>query len=108
DRAVRGEVQGVLGLRRVEPAGHEPELERGLLAALHEVPLVEREPEFAVLEDEVLAGVVVAAAGRIHDGETAPPECSVWGRRHPMADPSFRTAGEREFAARPTLGGCAP
>ena len=39
-----------------------------LLAALGEVALVEGEAQLAVLEDEVLSGVVVAAAGRIHGG----------------------------------------
>ena len=34
DLAVDGEVHEVLELRLVEAAGHEPELERGLLAAL--------------------------------------------------------------------------
>src|SRR6185312_15941671 len=92
-------VHEVLELGRVEAAGDEPELERRLLTALHEVPLVEREAELSVFEDEVLAGVVVAAAGRIHDKEAAPPGCSVQGRRDPTADPSLRTASEREFAA---------
>src|SRR5919197_1482613 len=43
------------------------ELQRRLFAALAEVALVEREAQLAVFEDEVLSGVVVAAACRIHD-----------------------------------------
>ena len=67
DLAVDGEVHEVLELVRLEASADEPELERGLLAALGEVPLVEGEPELTVLEDEVLAGVVVAAPRGIHE-----------------------------------------
>jgi hypothetical protein len=68
DLAVDGQVDEVLQLGLVEPAGDEAELQRRLLAALGEVALVEGEAQLAVLEDEVLSGVVVAAAGRIHGG----------------------------------------
>ena len=54
--------------RLVEPSGRRS---RACSAACsqrsHEVALVERESEFAVLEDEVLAGVVVAAGLGVHD-----------------------------------------
>ena len=43
-----------------------PSLRRRLLDALGEVALVEREAELAVLQDVVLAGVVVSAAHRVH------------------------------------------
>ena len=66
DLAVDGEVDEVLELGLVEASGDEAELQRRLLAALGEVALVEGEAQLAVLEDEVLSGVVVAAAGRIH------------------------------------------
>ena len=44
----------------------EAELAGGLLDALGEVALVEREAELPVLEHVVLTGVVVAAANLIH------------------------------------------
>src|SRR6185369_7060140 len=66
DLAVDGEVHEVLELRVVEPAADEPELQRGLLAALGEVTLVERESKLSVLEDEVVSRVVVSAARGLH------------------------------------------
>src|SRR5205085_2086090 len=54
DLAVDGEVHEVLQLRVLEAAADEAQLDGGLLAALGEVPLVEREAQLAVLEDEVL------------------------------------------------------
>jgi hypothetical protein len=67
DLPVDREVHEVLELRIVEAAVDEAELQRRLFAALAEVALVEREAQLAVFEDEVLSGVVVAAACRIHD-----------------------------------------
>jgi hypothetical protein len=66
DLAVHREVDEVLQLGLVEASGDESELQRGLLAALREVALVEREPQLAVLEDEVLSRVVIAAAGGVY------------------------------------------
>ena len=60
DLAVDREVDEVLELVLGQPAADEPELQRGLLAALGEVLFVEREPQLPVLEDEVLTGVMVA------------------------------------------------
>jgi hypothetical protein len=87
DLAVDGEVDEVLELGLVEAAGDEAELQRGLLAALGEVALVEREAQLAVLEDEVLSGVVVAAAGRVHGERDPAGRRRPWGRRHPKGDP---------------------
>jgi hypothetical protein len=64
--AVHGEVHEVLALVVAERRGHEGELGRGLLHALGEVALVEREAKLAVLEDVVRAGLVVAASCRVH------------------------------------------
>jgi hypothetical protein len=66
DLAVDREVDQILELGLGQAAGHEAEPCRRLLAALGEVALVEREPKLSVLEDEVLAGVVVAAPGHVH------------------------------------------
>jgi hypothetical protein len=54
----------------VEPLAHEVELDRGLLDALGEVPLVECEPELSVLEHVVRAGLVIpSACGLVHRSE---------------------------------------
>ena len=65
--AVDGEVHKVLALIVAEGAVHEAELAGGLLDALGEVTFVEREPQLAVLEHVVRAGLVVASPRRIHD-----------------------------------------
>ena len=62
DLAVDGQVDEILQLGLVEPAGDEAELQGRLLAALAEVTLVERESEFSVFQDEVVPGVVITAA----------------------------------------------
>ena len=67
DLAVHGEVDEVLELSIVEAAADEAEADRRLLAALAEVDLVEREAQLSVLEDEVLAGVVVSTTRGIHE-----------------------------------------
>jgi hypothetical protein len=88
DLAVDGEVHEVLELGLVEAVGHEAELERGLLTALGEVAFVEREPQLSVLEDEVLSGVVIAAAGAVHGGwARSRARARPWGRRHPTLEP---------------------
>src|SRR6202030_4336234 len=66
DLSVDREVDEVFQLLLAEPSADEAELERRLLAALGEVVLVEREPEFAVFEDEVLSRVVISAARKVH------------------------------------------
>ena len=66
DLAVDGEVHQVLALLVAERAVDEAELDRGLLHALGEVALVEREAKLAVLEHVVGAGLVVAAPGGVH------------------------------------------
>ena len=53
DLTVDGEVHQVLALVVAERTVDESELAGGLLDALGEVTLVEREPELAVLEDVV-------------------------------------------------------
>jgi hypothetical protein len=57
DLAVDGQVDQVLQLGALEPAADEAQLQRGLLDALGEVTLVEREAQVSVLQDVVLAGV---------------------------------------------------
>ena len=69
DLAVDGQVDEVLELGPVQPAADETQLAGGLLDPLGEVALVEREPEFAVFQDVVLARVVVAAPHRVHREE---------------------------------------
>ena len=64
--AVDHEVDEVLELGLVEPAVDEADLQRGLLAALPEVALVEGEAQLTVLEHEVLTGVVIASTRRVH------------------------------------------
>ena len=91
DLAVDGEVHEVLELGVVQAAADEAELARGLLAALGEVALVEGEAKLSVLEDEVLAGVVVAAACVVSmkmKFESRRRSGSVRSRRHRMRDPS--------------------
>ena len=66
DLAVDAEVHEVLELGAAEAAADEAELARGLLHALGEVALVEREAQLSVLQDVVLAGVVVSASNLIH------------------------------------------
>src|SRR4051812_9247341 len=66
DLPVARQVDQVLELALAEAPAYEPELHRRLLAALGEVTLVEREAKFAVLQDEVVAGVVVAAFACLH------------------------------------------
>src|SRR3954454_2251805 len=61
DLAVDRQVDEVLQLGVAEPAADEAELHPGLLAALGEVALVEREAQLAVFEDEFVTGVVLAA-----------------------------------------------
>src|SRR4051794_2431707 len=60
DLAVDGQVDQILQLGGLEAGVEEAELAGRLLHALGEVTLVEGEPELSVLEDVVLAGVVVA------------------------------------------------
>src|SRR3954454_15639261 len=67
DLPVDRQVDQVLELGVAEPPADEPELDRGLLAALGEVAFVEGEAQLAVLEDEVVAGVVVAALACLHE-----------------------------------------
>src|SRR6185437_91687 len=62
DLAVDDEVDEVLGLVLLDGSADEAELARGLLAAFAEVALVEGEPQFAVLEHEVVARAVIAAS----------------------------------------------
>ncbi len=98
DLAVDREVDQVLELGLAEPAADEAELHRRLLAALLEVALVEGEPELAVFEDEVLAGVVVAASLCVH-AEGRRGRTNTAGRRRgilPKSSP--RTRGGRELA----------
>ena len=73
DLAVDRQVDEVLELDALQPAADEAELAGGLLDPLGEVALVEREPEVAVLQDVILAGVVVSSAGRVvhRQGESA-------------------------------------
>ena len=90
--AVHGQVHEVLALVVGERALHEAELDRGLLHALGEVALVEREPQLAVLEDVVGAGFVVAASRGVHSltagcGGTRPP-----GERRHSRSVSFTDA----------------
>jgi len=74
DLAVDGQVDQVLQLDARQTAVDEAELQRRLLVPLGEVALVEREPQVSVLQDVVLAGVVVAAASRvIHHRRGSPP-----------------------------------
>jgi hypothetical protein len=71
DLAIDGEVHQVLELRVVQAAAHEPELQRGLLAALAEITLVERESQLSVFQDEVVPGVVISAARGLHEAAVA-------------------------------------
>ena len=66
DLAVDGEVDEVFELLLAEAPADEAELQRGLLAALGEVRLVEGEAQLSIFEDEVLARVVVSASRRFH------------------------------------------
>jgi hypothetical protein len=76
DLPVDSEVHEILQLRVVQAFVDEAKTQRGLLAALAEVRLVEREAQFSVLEHEVLARVVISTTRGIH--RRALP----WGRRH--------------------------
>ena len=67
DLAVDGQVDEVFELVLPEPPAHEAQLQRGLLAALGEVLLVEGEAQLPVFEDEVLSRVVISAACLVHD-----------------------------------------
>src|SRR5580704_173008 len=76
DLAVDDQVDQILGLILLDGAGEEAELAGRLLTALAEVTLVEREPQLAVLEDEVIARAVVTASvheRRDHMLESSPP-----------------------------------
>jgi hypothetical protein len=66
DLAVDREVDEVLELVAAEAAADEAELAGGLLDAFAEVTLVEREAQLPVLQDVVLARVVVSATNLIH------------------------------------------
>jgi hypothetical protein len=55
DLAVDRQVDQVLELDPVQPAGHEAQLAGGLLHALREVALVEREAQLPVFEHVILA-----------------------------------------------------
>jgi hypothetical protein len=66
DLAVDGEVDEVLELVAAEAAADEAELAGLLLDALREDTLDERESELPVLQDVVLAGVVVSASNLVH------------------------------------------
>src|SRR5439155_1452348 len=66
DLAVDREIDEILQLGVAEAPADEGELHRRLLAALGEVSLVEGEAQLAVLEHEVVAGVVVAALSGLH------------------------------------------
>ena len=65
--AVHREVHEVLALVVAERPVDEAELAGGLLHALGEVTLVEREPQLAVLEHVVRARLVIASPRGIHD-----------------------------------------
>src|SRR3954447_1483508 len=80
DLAVDGEVDQILQLLLLEAAADEAQFEGRLLAALGEVALVEGEAELAVLENEVLARVVVAASLGVMVHRRAPVRSG--GRRH--------------------------
>src|SRR4051812_26192497 len=110
DLAVDGQVDEVLELGGIELAAHEAELARGLLDALGEVVLVEREAQLSVLEDVVLAGVVVASAVRFHHRVAAdesrlrayarqPPP----GRLHLMPDSCLCVPGEADLSRSETI-----
>ena len=69
---------GKAALSVLERGIHEAEADRRLFDSFGEVALVEREAQLAVLEDEVLSGVVVAAAGRVHGSSR--PAGGTWFR----------------------------
>ena len=71
DLAVDGEVDEVFQLLLFEAVAHEAELDRGLLAALGEVNLVEGEAKLPVFEDEVLSGIVIFASCGFHSTNRA-------------------------------------
>ena len=77
DLAIDGEVHEVFELLLAESPADEADLDRRLLAALGEVLFVEREAQLSVFEDEVLSGVVVSAARRVHDEKSR----QRWARR---------------------------
>src|SRR5581483_6335042 len=62
DLAVDDEVDQILRLILLDGSADEAEATSRLLAALAEIPFVEREPQLAVFEHEVLAGAVVPAS----------------------------------------------
>src|SRR5439155_8138215 len=87
----------VFQLLLAQPTVDEADLDGGLLAALREVLLVERKAQLAVFEDEVLAGVVVAAAPLFHvkgPGLEHPP-----GRRDHTSGSCSPARGECVFAS---------
>ena len=102
DLAVDRQVYEVLALGADELTRHEAELYRGLLDALGEVALVEREPELAVLEDVVRARLVVSSSRGVHTGmprelrSRASPSGRM--RRHSKQDSFSRMASATAIA----------